>query len=434
MNSAEEKATRPDILIVDDTPANLRLLSTMMIEHGYSVRQAISGKMALIAAKTAKPDLILLDVNMPEMNGYDVCQKLKQDPKTDSVPVVFLSALDDTLDKIKAFEVGGVDYITKPFQLEEVLARIQNHLAVKQLQAQLFDQNHQLQQTLDELRQTQAQLIQQQKMDGLVQFVAGVAHEINNPISFISGNLAPANRYVQDLLELVQLYQAEYPKPTEAIQEMIQDMDLEFVVSDLNKLMDSMKTGVHRIRTIVLALRIFSRLDESDIKSVNLHEGLDSTLLLLQHRLQPQDNRSEAIEVIKDYAELPLVTCYASQMNQVFLHLLNNAIDALENGVGSRIPDSAQPAVWVKTDLTPQETIQISIRDNGIGISDEIKPQIFTPFLTTKSIGKGTGLGLSTSYQIIVQKHGGQLRFHSNLGEGAEFIIKIPVHLGNKMN
>ncbi|NJK38438.1 MAG: response regulator [Oscillatoriales cyanobacterium RM2_1_1] len=418
-----------DILIVDDTPANLRLLSKMMAEYGYNVRQAISGKMALIAVKTAQPDLILLDINMPEMSGYEVCEQLKKDEVSRSIPVIFLSALDDALDKVKAFRVGGVDYITKPFQFEEVIARIQNQLSIKQLQVQLQQQNQQLQETLDELQHTQARLVQQQKMEGLTQFVAGIAHEINNPVSFISGNLEPATNYIQDLLNLIQLYQTEYPDPTQLIQEFTQDMDLNFIISDLDKLISSMRTGVDRIRTIVLALRIFSRLDESEIKAVDLHEGLNSTLVLLQHKLCPLDQDKPEIQVVRDYGNLPLVTCHASQLNQVFFNIINNAIEVLEAGIGDQFPPQALPTIWILTELNSDNTVKISIKDNGWGISEEIKPRLFTPFFTTKPVGKGAGLGLLTSYQIVVQKHRGKLDVESSRGAGARFTIQIPIHL-----
>jgi signal transduction histidine kinase len=415
-----------DILIVDDTLDNIRFLSTLLVEQGYNVRKALNGQMALTAVKSLVPDLILLDINMPEMNGYEVCKKLKDDEKTRSVPVIFLSALDDVLDKVKAFEIGAVDYITKPFQFEEVLVRIRTQLTICQLQNQLRRQNLDLQSALTNLKKTQAELVQKEKMFGLGQLVAGVAHEINNPISFISGNLNPAREYIQSLLQLIQLYQQEYPQPTPAIQAAIQDIDLEFVISDLQNLIGSMQTGVDRIRALILALRIFSRLDESKIKLVDLHEGLNSTLLLMQHRLRNEGERRE-IQVIKNYGELPLVTCYASQMNQVFLNLLHNAIDAVEAKMAHSIDRSYQPKIWVQTDVSEKNSILIHIKDNGIGIAEELQPHLFEPFFTTKSVGRGAGLGLSTSYQIVVEKHRGNLSFQTIPDEGTEFVIEIPL-------
>lgn len=426
MNSLETSLKKTDILVVDDTPANLRLLSNMMTEYGYNVRQAISGKMALTAVKAVKPDLILLDINMPEMNGYEVCEQLKSNEETRRIPVIFLSALDDALDKVKAFKAGGVDYVTKPFQFEEIIVRIQNQLTIQSLQNQLQHQNNQLKTTLSELQVTQARLVQQEKMVGLMQLVAGIAHEINNPISFISGNLDPANEYIQDLLKLIQLYRNEYPQPPQVIQKMTEEIDLDFIISDLPKIIGSMKNGVHRISTIILALRIFSRLDESDIKSVNLHEGIDSTIILLQHRFK-LTNGDCVLKIIKNYGKIPKITCYPSQLNQVFLNLLSNAIDAIESKLDKNPETFKNPTIWIATRLKDQETVQIIIKDNGMGILPEVKSRLFDPFFTTKPVGKGSGLGLLTSYQIVVEKHRGKLDFYSAFGEGAEFIVEIPV-------
>ncbi|MDF0554308.1 response regulator [Kamptonema sp. UHCC 0994] len=417
-----------DILIVDDTPDNIRFLSSLLVEQGYNVRKALNGKMALTAVKAVLPDLILLDINMPGMNGYEVCEQLKNDTKTSSVPVIFLSALDGVVDKVKAFQIGGVDYITKPFHLEEILARIQNQLKVKTLQTQLQVQNVQLKAALEELKNTQIQLVQKEKMIGLGILAAGMAHEINNPINFISGNINHARQYILYLLKLITLYKEAYPIPTANIQEAMDEIDLDFLVPDLEQLLDSMQKGTERIRTTILALRIFSRLDESDIKAVDIHEGIDSTLLLLEHRLNPE-SKSSKIKVIKEYGNLPLVTCYASQLNQVFFNLLNNSIDALELVDEEDIYQSSVPTIWITTESTNSVTISIKIKDNGIGITDEVKSQLFDPFFTTKSVGKGSGLGLLTSYQIIVEKHKGQINCHSFPGKGAEFKIEIPVSL-----
>ncbi|MBD1835302.1 hybrid sensor histidine kinase/response regulator [Cyanobacteria bacterium FACHB-472] len=428
MNYKPDTIFKADILIVDDTPDNLRFLSSLLLDEGYNVRKATNGQMALTAVKTVPPDLILLDVNMPQMSGYEVCELLKKDSQSSSVPVIFLSALDDVMDKVKAFKVGGVDYITKPFKIEEVLARIQNQLTIKNLQNELQAQNTQLQQALNELKKTQAQLVQKEKMLGLGQLAAGMAHEINNSIGFVSSNLEPASEYIQDLLKLINLYQQEYPKPSIPIQEAIQEIDLDFLSLDIKKIMGSMQTGAERISTMILALRIFSRLNESDIKAVDVHEGLDSTLLLLQHRLR-KERKCPEIKVVKQYGNLPLVTCYASQLNQVFFNLLNNAIDAIESGLEKGITELSSPTIWIKTELTAYKTVSIQIKDNGIGINEKVRSRLFNPFFTTKPVGQGSGLGLVTSYEIVVEKHKGELRCNSSPGEGAEFTIEIPVQL-----
>ncbi len=415
-----------DILIVDDIADNIRLLSSVLKQRGYNVRMALNGQMALTAAQALPPDLILLDINMPGLSGYEVCEQLKQDDATRMIPVIFLSAIDDVLDKVKAFQIGAVDYVTKPFQFEEILARIQTQLTIRTLQTQFQAQNAQLQKTLDDLKQAQAQLVQREKMASVGKLVAGVAHEINNPISFIAGNLAPASDYIHSLLSLVRLYQQEYPNPTQPIQQAIQEIDLDFVMSDLQKLMGSVQTGVDRVRNVILALRIFSRLGESDIKAVNLHEGIDSVLLVLHHRCIAEDDRP-AIRITKSYGELPLVTCYASQINQVFLNLLENAIDALDAKVRQGLTGDTPLQIWITTELTSDATVRIRIQDNGVGIDEQVKPQLFDPFFSTKSVGQG--LGLSTSYQIVVERHRGKLTYKSHPDQGTEFTIEIPVNL-----
>lgn len=432
MTRDQASSPKADILIVDDTPHNIRFLSAMLMEQGYNVRKALDGQMALTAVETVAPDLILLDINMSEMNGYEVCKRLKENPQTNAIPIIFLSALDDVVDKVRGFELGASDYITKPFQFEEVLVRLQTQLTIRALQTQLQAQNEQLQQALVNLKNAQTQLVQKEKMVGLGQVVAGVAHEINNPISFISGNLAPARRYIQELFDLIALYQQEYPNPTPPIQKAIEAIDLNFLTTDLRKLIGSMQNGVERIRTVILALRIFSRLDESDIKTVNIHEGIESTLLLLQHRLNGSQHRPE-IDIVRDYGKLPLINCYASQLNQVFLNLLNNAIDALNFGAGSLASSASVPTIWIATEMSASDTAIIRIKDNGVGIPEEVRSRLFDPFFTTKPVGEGMGLGLSTSYQIIVERHQGRLTCQSLAGQGAEFAVEIPTHLGMKI-
>ena len=286
--------------------------------------------------------------------------------------------------------------------------------------------NRELKELLQELQQTQLQLVQTEKMSSLGRLVAGVAHEINNPVNFISGNVEYAGDYFQDLFDLISLYQTEYSSPTAEIEEALEDMDLDFIAQDLPKLLNSMKIGSERLRKIVLSLRNFSRLDESTVKEVDIHTGIESTLMILEHRLKSQGACSE-IRVAKEYGNLPLIECYAGQLNQVFMNILANAIDALEDSIRAGQLKDRSPMVSIKTVQVDTQWITIHIADNGPGITPDIQNRLFDPFFTTKPVGKGTGLGLSISYQIICEKHGGYLLCSSEEEKGAEFIIKLPV-------
>jgi len=454
MNSNQTQGTQGNILIVDDTPDNLRLLSTMLSEQGYKVRSAISGQIALMGVKAWPPDLILLDINMPNMNGYEVCSYLKAMEETRQIPVIFISALGEILDKVQAFNAGGVDYITKPFQVEEVLARIKTHLTICHLQKELCEQNmrlkkevserlqaeqaqreksQQLAEAIQELKLAQTQLIQSEKMSSLGNLVAGITHEINNPIGFIYSNLSHATKHTQDLLELLEIYQQTLPNPPSKIQEKIEDIDLEFVKSDLPKLMDSMKVGAERISEIIQSLRAFSRKDEAELKPVDIHEGLDSALMMLQYRLRAKSNRPE-IEVIKEYGEIPKIDCYGRLLNQVFLNILTNAIEALsesffldQNSLVEGIEQRRVPQITIRTKLLDGQRVAIEIADNGLGMPPELQVRVFEPFFTTKQIGEGTGLGMSISYGIVVNQHSGQIRCLSAPGKGTTYVVEIPM-------
>ncbi|MEH1935296.1 MAG: AAA family ATPase [Nostoc sp.] len=284
----------------------------------------------------------------------------------------------------------------------------------------------QLAQSLHKLQQTQAQLVQTEKMSSLGQLVAGVAHEINNPVNFIFGNLSHANNYSQDVLGLLELYQKHYPSPHAEIQEEALAIDLEFVLEDLPKLLSSMRVGADRIRQIVASLRNFSRMDEAEMKTVNIHDGIDSTIMILQHRFKAKSD-SPGIELVKHYGNLPTVECYAGQLNQVFMNVLSNAIDALEESLIDNQEQITTPTITIYTEQIDAHQIEIRIADNGLSIPESVRQRLFDPFFTTKPVGKGTGMGLSISYQIVTEKHGGSLSCISEPGEGAEFQIRIPV-------
>ena len=428
------------ILVVDDTPTNLRVLSEALANGGFEIAVATTGESAIRQVQHNPPDLILLDVQMPGMDGFETCRYLKANPITQDIPVIFMTALSGTESKVKGLSAGAVDYITKPFQQDEVLARVSVHLKLRHLTKRLEEQNILLKQFNEkleykvaertaELQAANLRLLQQEKLSALGQLVAGVAHEINNPVNFISGNIAPAESYIEDLLELVEVYQAQYPKPLPHIQQKIACVELDFLRKDLPKLLSSMRIGTERIQQIVCSLRNFSRLDEAEFKQVDLHEGIDNTLLILNYRLKGKSDRSR-IEIIKNYGELPLVHCYPGQINQVFMNLLANAIDALEEYDTRRTPEAiaAQPStISISTSVSHAGWITIQIADNGSGIPELIKNKIFDPFFTTKPIGKGTGLGLSISHQIVVETHSGKMWCESQVDQGTKFFIEIPV-------
>ncbi|MEP0869626.1 PAS domain-containing protein [Trichocoleus desertorum AS-A10] len=309
------------------------------------------------------------------------------------------------------------------------IKRKQTETALRQSETQLREKAQQLESTLWELQQTQTQIIQSEKMSSLGQLVAGVAHEINNPVNFIYGNLKHANEYTQDLLGLLQLYQQHYPHPIAAVEAEAAAIDLDFLVEDLPKLLSSMKIGAERIRQIVVSLRHFSHMDEAGMKAVNLHEGIDSTLMILQNRFKAGDGHL-AIELVKNYGDIPLVECYAGQLNQVFMNILTNAIDALESQNQQRsLRDAVQnpSRICIYTERASADRVRIRIADNGPGLSPVVQQRLFDPFFTTKPVGKGTGLGMSISYQIVKEKHGGSLHCVSEIGHGAEFVIEIPI-------
>ncbi|WP_449314329.1 sensor histidine kinase [Roseofilum reptotaenium] len=311
----------------------------------------------------------------------------------------------------------------------ELLNMLCSQAAISMENSRLYEQSQdyaqKLEQSLEELQQAQLQLVQSEKMSALGNLVAGVAHEINNPVGFISGNINPARDYVQDLLGLIDLYQQEYPEPSEAIEEEIEAMDLEFVRSDLLELISSMRSGTNRIRHISNSLRTFSRTDKEYKVPFNLHEGLDSTLLILKHRLKANEERP-AIEIIKEYGELPQVQCFPGQLNQVFMNLIANAIDALESANEGCSFDEIANQIKITTSATTQE-VTIRIADNGMGMPEEVRERIFEQGFTTKAVGKGTGLGMAIAQSIIAQKHGGKITCTSQLGKGTQLEISIPI-------
>ncbi|MGI0491213.1 sensor histidine kinase [Alkalinema pantanalense CENA528] len=372
----------------------------------------------------------------------------------------------------RTLAISSEELLTANNKLKLVLQDVEQQVADR-TQA-LSQSNADLQATLSELKETQLQLLQQEKMSSLGQLVAGVAHEINNPINFISSNLPYVEQYAHDFMRLIQVYQLQYPQSNLMIDELCREINLDFLMTDLGKILASMRVGTERIQEIVLSLRNFSRLDEAEMKPVYLQEGLDSTLMILSSRLKTSE-LSQSIAVIQQHRSLPKIHCYAGQLNQVFMNLLVNAIDALEEcpkfqrsqpsapeiaessgtapfqqgtaspANGLSLPSTAvlsdptlawlqqwlqqeqqRPSIWIRSELLNPDWLQVQIIDNASGIPERVKNYLFDPFFTTKPIGKGTGLGLSISYSIVTDRHGGQLSCHSLPGQGTLFTVKIP--------
>jgi signal transduction histidine kinase len=420
------------ILVVDDNPTNLAVISQALRTEGWQVRMAVDGEDALSKVAQNPPELILLDVQMPGVDGFEVCKRLKADEATSDIPIIFMTALSDTESKVKGLALGAVDYIAKPFEQQEAIARVRVHLQLRHLtqtlEQQVRDRTQALSQALEELQHSHLQVIQSEKMSALGNLVAGVAHEINNPIGCVVGNVRAVEANIKDLFGVIDLYGKHFPNPGAEIEDELETVDLDYLREDLPKLVKAMRDGSDRIVSISRSLSTFSRADTDRKQAFNLHEGIDSTILILRHRLKDDEHRPE-IQVLIDYGNLPLVECFPGQINQVFMNILANAIDALDElNQGRSFTDieSNPNRITIKTILVGEQ-VQIYIADNGPGMPEEVRSRIFDHLYTTKTVGKGTGLGLAIAQQIIEEKHGGTIEVNSKLGKGTTFMIQIPV-------
>ena len=410
---------RANILVVDDDPCNLEILGRLL-QPFYEVSAAPSGEHALqIAAGAERPDLILLDVLMPGMDGYAVLARLRDNPVTRDIPVIFVTGLDSVEDEERGLELGAVDYIAKPYRPPVVLARVRIQLELKRARDYLFDQKTYLEaelaRRLKENQQVQIQLMQSEKMAAIGQLAAGITHEINNPVGFVTSNLASLDGYQRDVFELLDAYEdLEEICTSDAaalsnIRALKQQKEIDFLRTDIAQLIAESRQGLLRVAKIVSDLKNFSRVESTDWEWTDLREGLESTLNIVWNEIKYHCTLN------KDYGDVPKVYCNPSQINQVFLNLLVNAAQA--------IPEKGN--ITIRTGLSDGEVF-IAIADTGAGIPAENLPRLFEPFFTTKPVGKGTGLGLSISYSIV-QKHKGRIAVDSELGKGTTFTVWLPL-------
>ena len=414
--------TRISVLLIDDQSLVSDMIQrSLRTESDIDFHYCNDPTLAISIAIDLAPSIILQDLVMPDVDGLMLLRWFRLNPDTKDIPMIVLSCKEDAYLKAEAFTYGANDYLIKLPEPAELIARIRYHvqayenlkaLRATTLAAQL--QSQQLSETVMKLQNMQAHIIQSEKMTGLGQMVAGIAHEISNPINFIHGNIQHFHHHTDDLLKLLHLYKAAYPIATPEIQASLETLDIEFIQRDLPKVMNSMKTGVDRIRNIIVSLCTFSKLDEIKPKTVDIQDALESTLLLLGHRLE-----SAGVEVKRDYGEVPSISCYPAQLNQVFLHVINNALDAIESQLGPK-------HLEIQTQVM-NNSVQIMISDNGPGIPSEIQSSIFKPFFTTKPVDKGTGLGLSICDKVM-QKHQGSIVVHSKVGLGTTLTLQLPIH------
>ncbi|MDQ7831034.1 MAG: response regulator [Desulfovibrionaceae bacterium] len=406
------------ILIVDDVPANLQLLSGMLTERGYKVRPAPSGPLALEAARRNPPELILLDINMPQMDGFEVCRRLKADPNLADIPVLFISALGDAADKVRAFAEGGQDYITKPFHVEEVLARVMTHLALRRAQREVKEQNRVLLETLDQLKKAQNRLVISEKMAALGVLAAGVAHEINNPLNFVKTSCHGLEKDLRDLTALVSFCRDAMPDgQREALAAFERQVDYATLTQEIPELLAHVFEGLARAGDIVSSLQVFSRTDDAVCQDVDINDVVESVLVVLRNRYK------NVTEMTTTLSPTPRICGNPGKLGQVVMNLITNAIDAVES-----VDDPALRRITLATETCSRNGapyVALHVTDSGPGIPPDIQCRIFDPFFTTKPVGRGTGLGLFISNNLI-QEHRGALELASVPGRETTFSMYLP--------
>jgi len=426
------KENSAEIMVVDDSNFNLKLMSEILLSEGFKVSTFKSGDTALAAVKEKKPDLILLDVNMPGISGYEVCHLLKADKDTCDIPVLFVSALIAVEDKINGFNAGGIDFISKPFYPEEVVIRVKTHLKMRMLQIQLIEKNKKLENALNSLSELQVQLVQKDKMASVGQLSAGIAHEINNPLGFVSSNFNTLKKYMDKFKEYIFEYIkfkndieegsiTSVPDEIERINYLEEKNKIDFIIDDLDDLYKDTEDGLNRIKEIVITLRNFAHESSSDsFEEYSINQGITDTLVIAKNELKYEIQLNTNL-----FPNISSIKAKPGEINQGFLNIILNSSYAIKEKIKQNPTFNGilNIVTWNDNDF-----VYCSIEDNGIGIPKENTNKIFNPFFTTKPVGEGTGLGLSISYDIIVNKHKGDIRVVSIVGEGTKIIITLPIN------
>lgn len=408
------------ILTIADT-VTWELVQELLEKEGHQVKVAPDGKDGVDLAREFSPDVIICDGTLPQIHWFEVCRLVKADPELSTVYFLLLTTPEQFAD-VQELDAPFDDFLLKPIVKQELLGRLRAGLRGRELRLELARVQQELQLSCD-------RTLEIEKMSNLGELVSGIAHEINNPITFIYSNLTHVQSYATDLIELLRLYQKQLVNPDAEIMQKQQDMDVEFLLDDLLKIVSSMRTGSDRIRQIILSVQDFSRSDRSGWQLFDISDGLENTLLLLQHRLPARDGRRD-IKVMKEYGNLPQVECYAGQLNQAFLNIINHAIDALEKS-SQELEESEsvkfKPVILISTHVIDGQRIAIEIADNDLATSEDIAAQFSEQFLRETPAERSSDFGLAISYRIIVEQHKGELKCFSEAGKGTKFRIEIPL-------
>ncbi|GGA49916.1 hybrid sensor histidine kinase/response regulator [Okeania sp. KiyG1] len=436
------------IMVVDNEYRNANLILNVLKKSGFNVIVVEDGASAIEKAKNVLPDLILLDILMPGIDGFEVCRTLQASERTKNIPVIFMTSLSESTEKIKGLNLGAVDYIVKPFKAEELLSRINIHIRLQkeikkrtaaqielqksasELEDKVQARTAELSQSLEELQAAQLQLINSEKMSNIGALVAGIAHELNNPVSIAVGNVNLAETYLTAIISHIKLYQKQFPDPGLIIEKDAEEKDIDFMIEELPKILSSVQKASDRISKISVSLRSFAREDSTSKVSFDINEGIDNTLIILQHRLKANHQRP-AIKIVKNYGNLPQINCYPNTLNQVFMSLLVNTINYLEEYNHKKFKTYQEilqnpNRITITTSIIESYGVEIRIANNGLGIVENLKDKLYEAFENTNTNSKVSNLGLSMSHLIIVNKHGGKLECNSICEKGTEFVIKLP--------